>query len=234
VPDPTRRKESVTVPDGTFDLHVWSPAEPAPGVLVLQEIFGVGDYIEAVCARLAEAGYVAAAPDLYWRTAPGFRAVHDEAGLQASFEQVGRLDVPQAIVDSVAALEALSNLSDVAGRPGVLGFCLGGTLAWGVAAQGDPSCCVSYYGSGVPDMLGLVDQVRCPVLFHFGDDDPYIPGERIEAVNEAVGAHRNLALNVERAGHAFDNHAAPMFSVPAAAAAAWAKTLAFLETNLPR
>lgn len=231
---PSRRTESVTVPDGTFDLHVWSPGEPAPGVLVLQEIFGVGEYIEAVCERLATAGYVAAAPDLYWRTAPGFRAGHDEAGLQASFEQVGRLDVPQAIVDAVAALGALGDLPDVAGRPGVIGFCLGGTLAWGVAAQGDPSCCVSYYGSGVPDMLGLADEVRCPVLLHFGDDDPYIPGERIDAVDAVVAGHRNLTLNVEHAGHAFDNHVAPMFSVPAAAAAAWAKTLAFLETNLPR
>ena len=154
--------------------------------------------------------------------------------MQASFEQVGKLDVPQAAVDAVGALGALGDLPDVAGRPGVVGFCLGGTLAWGVAAQGDPSCCVSYYGSGVPDMLGLADQVRCPVLFHFGDSDPYIPGERIEAVNEVVGQHRNLTLNVERAGHAFDNHVAPMFSQPAAAAAAWAKTLAFLETNLPR
>ncbi len=222
------------MPDGTFDLHVWSPGEPAPGVLVLQEIFGVGEYIEAVCERLAAAGYVAAAPDLYWRVAPGFRAVHDEAGMQASFEQVSKLDVPQAAIDAVAALGALGDLPDVAGRPGAVGFCLGGTLAWAVAAHGDPSCCVSYYGSGVADMLGLVDQVRCPVLFHFGDSDPYIPGERIEAVNEVVGQHRNLTLNVERAGHAFDNEFAPMFSEPAAAAAAWSKTLAFLETNLPR
>lgn len=224
----------VTVADGQFDLKIWEPGEPAPGVLVLQEIFGVGDYIEAVCARLAAAGYVAAAPDLFWRFAPGWRADHDEAGMQASFEQVAKLDVPQAIADAVAALGTLGDFPDVAGRPGVLGFCLGGTIAWGVAAAGDPSCAVSYYGSGVPSMLDMAEQVHCPVLFHFGNDDPWIPAAGIEAVNDAVATHRNLTLNVEHAGHAFDNHCAAQFYAEAAARAAWSKTLAFLETNLPR
>jgi len=228
------RTEHVDVADGSFELRVWSPGEPAPAVLVLQEIFGVGEYIEAVCVRLAEAGYIAAAPDLFWRFAPGWRADHDEAGLQASFEQVGRFDFAQGTADAVAALIALGDLPDVAGRPGVLGFCLGGTIAWAVAAAGDPSCCVSYYGSGVPGMLGLAGDVRCPVLFHFGDEDGYIPAEGIEAVNELIGTHSNLALNVEIAGHAFDNHLAAMFHQPAAAASAWAKTLAFLERGLPR
>jgi carboxymethylenebutenolidase len=228
------RTETVTVADGSFVLRVWSPGEPAPGVLVLQEIFGVGEYIEDVCHRLAEAGYVAAAPDVFWRFAPGWRAAHDEAGMNASFQQVQQLDFPLAIADSAAALLALGDLSDVAGRPAVLGFCLGGTLAWGVAAAADPSCCVSYYGSGVPSMLDLADSVRCPVLFHFGANDEFIPSEGVEAVNQLVGSHRNLTLNVELAGHAFDNHAAPMFHEPAAASAAWSKTLAFLETNLPR
>jgi carboxymethylenebutenolidase len=228
------RTARVAVDDGAFDLKIWTPGEPAPAVLVLQEIFGVNDYIEDVCRRLADAGYVAAAPDLFWRFAPGWRAAHDEAGMQASFEQVAKLDVPQAIDDSVAALGALADLPEVAGRPGVLGFCLGGTLAWGVAAAGDPSCAVSYYGSGVASMLGLSDQVRCPVLFHFGNDDPWIPAASVEAVNDVVRTHRNLTLNVEHAGHAFDNHRAAQFYAEAAARAAWSKTLAFLETNLPR
>lgn len=228
------RTETVTVADGSFDLRVWSPGEPAPAVLVLQEIFGVGEYIEAVCLRLAEAGYVTAAPDVFWRFAPGWRADHDEAGLEASVRQVAQLDFPLAIADSAAALDALGDLSDVAGRPGVLGFCLGGTLAWGVAAAADPSCCVSYYGSGVPSMLDLASSVQCPVLFHFGSSDAYIPSDGVEALNAILPSHPNLTLNVELAGHAFDNHVAPMFHDAPAAASAWSKTLAFLERNLPR
>jgi carboxymethylenebutenolidase len=228
------RIHPVTVDGGQFDLHVWSPGEPAPGVLVLQEIFGVNEYIRSVCERLAAAGYVAAAPDLYWRSTPGFAVAHDDAGMQAAFAEVGKLDTQLAIADAVAALGVLGDLPDVAGRPGVIGFCLGGTLAWGVAAAGDPSCAVSYYGSGVPSMLDLADQVHCPVLFHFGNHDPYIPNEGVEALNQLIATRRNLTLNVEEAGHAYDNNFAPQFHVEAAARAAWSKTLAFLETNLPR
>lgn len=234
MPTPSPRAERVTVADGTFDLFVWTPDEPAPAVIVLQEIFGVGDHIEAVCARLAAAGYVAAAPDLFWRSAPGWRPANDEAGMRAGMEQAAKLDTPQAIADAVAATAHLGDLPEVAGRPAVLGFCLGGTLAWGVAATGDPSCAVSYYGSGVPSMLDLAEQVHCPVLFHFGNDDPFIPSAGVEAVNDLIGTRRTFALNVEHAGHAFDNHVAPQFYVEAAARSAWAKTLAFLETHLPR
>jgi carboxymethylenebutenolidase len=99
----------------------------------------------------------------------------------------------------------------------VLGFCLGGTLAWGVAGQGDPELCVSYYGSGVPDMLGLIDQVTCPTLFHFGSDDAYIPSEGVEALNAAIEGRPGFTLNVEQAGHAFDNHESEMFHDEAAA-----------------
>jgi carboxymethylenebutenolidase len=147
------RTTRVAVPDGEFDLKVWDPGELAPAVLVLQEIFGVNEYIWSVCERLAEAGYVAAAPDLYWRSTPGFAVSHDDAGMQSAFAEVGKLDVPTAIADAVAALGALNDLPEVAGRPGVIGFCLGGTLGYLTAAVAAPACCVSYYGSRVPSML---------------------------------------------------------------------------------
>ena len=114
-----------------------------------------------------------------------------------------------------------------------MGFCLGGTLAWGVAANGNPSCCVSYYGSGVPSMLGMIDQVSCPTLFHFGNEDPFIPNEGVDQVGEAIAGRPGFELNVETAGHAFDNHESEMFYNEGAANAAWAKTMAFLATHLP-
>ena len=170
---------------------------------------------------------------MFWRFAPGWEAGHDEAGLAASMQQVGNLDPGKAVADCVAALEHLAGLAEVDGRPGVIGFCLGGTLAFGVAAADNPSVCVSYYGSGVPGMLDRLDDVACPTLFHFGADDAYIPAEGVEALAAAIAAGADLVLNVEAAGHAFDNHEAPMFYDEAAAKAAWSKTMAFLAEHHP-
>ena len=228
------RTESVAVEDGELPLHVWLPeGGSGPGVLLIQEIFGVGPYLRAVAVRLADSGYVVAAPEVFWRFAPGWESGHDQAGLEASMAQVGRMDPALAGADCVAALGALAGLDEVTGTPGVLGFCLGGTLAWAVAAHGEPSVCVSYYGSGVPSMLDLIDSVTCPTLFHFGNADSFIPAEGIEAVNAAIDARPGFVLNVENAGHAFDNHESEMFWDESAAQTAWAKTMAFLGEHLP-
>ncbi len=219
---------------GAMPLHVWvPPAGSGPAVLLIQEIFGVGPYIRAVANRLCEAGYVVGAPEVFWRFAPGWEAGHDEAGLAASMEQVGKLDSAAAATDCVAAFRALRALDEVDGIPGVMGFCLGGSLAWSVAAAAEPAVCVSYYGSGVPSMLDQIDHVACPTLFHFGNADAFIPNDGVEAINAAIDRRPGFVLNVENAGHAFDNHESEMFYDESAAQAAWAKTMAFLGEHLP-
>ena len=223
---------------GSMSLSVWEPAGRQIGaVLLIQEIFGVGPYITAVAERLAEAGYLVGAPDVFWRFAPNWVSEHTEAGLGASIEKVQQLDFPLAVQDCTAALESLAGLAGATGStkaPAVLGFCLGGTLAWGVAAAGDPSCCVSYYGSGVPGMIGMIDQVTCPTLFHFGNADAFIPNDGVEAVGAAIAGREGFTLNVEDAGHAFDNHESEMFWNADAAKAAWAKTMSFLTEHATR
>ena len=121
------RVESVQIPDGTFDLTVWLPdAGTGPGLLLIQEIYGVSDYIRAVGEDLAGLGYVVAAPDLFWRLKPRFQAAHDEAGLAESLELSSRFDAEQGVADAAAALRHLRSLPEVAGGLGVIGFCLGG------------------------------------------------------------------------------------------------------------
>jgi len=230
----TTRTDSVDCGDGSMDLHLWMPDAPAKAaIIVLQEIFGVGPYIRAVAQRLADAGYMVGAPAVFWRFAPNWEADHSESGLGASLATVQQLDFGAAVADCCAALDLLSTQPGIDRAPGVIGFCLGGTLAWAVAANAEPSCCVSYYGSGVPSMLGMIDEVHCPTLFHFGNADPYIPNEGIDALNEAIAGRQGFAVNVETAGHAFDNHESEMFWNEAAASAAWAKTMAFLGLYLP-
>ena len=230
--------ERVERDDGSMDLHLWLPdgadaENPVPGLVLAHEIFGVGDYIVDVAARLTDEGYAVAAPDLFWRFAPGWAASHDAEGLAASLQLVQQLDVQKALEDCVAALDALGARPEVKGKPGIIGFCLGGTLAFGTAIEASPAACVSYYGSGVAGMLDRIDDVICPTLFHFGWRDDYIPGDDVAAVAAAIKGRDGFVLNVEDAGHAFDNHRADMFYVQHAADAAWAKTLAFLDTHLP-
>ncbi|MCU1502485.1 MAG: carboxymethylenebutenolidase [Ilumatobacteraceae bacterium] len=227
---------TLTVPrdGGTMDLFLWTPDSPPKAALILvQEIFGVGPYIRAVAERLAGLGYLVGAPDVFWRFAPGWSAGHDQAGLDESMGMVQQLDFPAAVDDCLAALDVLAAQPGIDAAPGVIGFCMGGTLAWGVAAQGEPGVCVSYYGSGVPSMIELIDQVTCPTLFHFGNADAFLPNEGVEAVAAAIAGRPGFVINVEAAGHAFDNHESEMFYDEAAANAAWTKTVAFLTANVP-
>jgi carboxymethylenebutenolidase len=226
------RTEPVTVDDGTFDLITWLPdSGSGPGVLLLQEIFGVGAYLRSVATRLRDLGFVVGAPDLYWRDQRGFAADHDEAGMGESFALVVGSDPDKMRADCVASLHALAALPEVQGVPGVLGFCLGGTLAWGVAVDADPAWAVSYYGSGVPDLIDLAPQVTCPVLMHFGDRDDFLPLEGVRRVEGAAEDLELVTVRIHDAGHAFDNHEAPGFHDADASAAAWAETVAFLRAH---
>jgi carboxymethylenebutenolidase len=232
----TIRAERISTPDGEFDGHLVLPESGSgPGMIVLQEIFGVGDYIKEATDRLAGLGYVAMAPDLYWRIEPGIAIRHDEAGLGRAFETSQQMDHELAVRDSIDALRALRELPEVTGgHAGVLGFCLGGTLAFQVAINADPDVAVCYYGAGIPGMLDQADRVSCPVLFHWGGSDPYIAREKSDAVCAFAATRPDMECHIqEDGGHAFDNHEAPMFHQPEPAARAWEITKDFLARTLP-
>jgi carboxymethylenebutenolidase len=229
------RVEQVQTPDGPFGLTVWRPeAGTGPGLLLIQEIFGVGDYIREVAQDLAGLGYVVGAPDLFWRIKPGHQAVHDEAGMAESLELAGRFDVEQGVADAAIALAHLRSLPEVAGGIGVIGFCLGGSIAYFLAGQTELDAVVSFYGSSVPDRLEVLELITSPLQFHFGGSDSYIPRDRVASVEQAVAGRDNVELHVEEeAGHAFHNRKAPMFHVPGPAARAWQRTEDFLRRHLP-
>lgn len=230
--DPSR---NVTVPldGGAMDLKVWLPTSGrGPGLILVQEIFGVGEWMATVATELAAEGFVVAAPDLYWRLEPGWTSTHDSEGMGAALAMVQRLDVAAAVADTVAALDALADLDEVTGAPGVIGYCLGGTIAWMAAALGDPSVCVSYYGSGVPDAVDRVEAVSCPTLLHFGGADDFIPVADVDRVQSAVAGVERIELHVhEGGGHAFENDRSG-FHQPEVAARSRALTLAFLHHHL--
>lgn len=233
----TARTDSIAGADGSFDAHVVVPdSGSGPGILVLQEIFGVNAYIKDVCERVAQMGYVAVAPDMFWRLEPGFTVEPDqgEEGMNAAFAKMGAYDFEKAPQDLGAALEHLKALPECSGETALMGFCFGGTLTFVGAAALEPTCAISYYGSGVAGNLDQAGNVSCPIMFHFGSDDPYLPSEDAQAVADRFADVANAQVLVQPgAGHAFDNHMNPMFSNPDAAAKAWESTSAFLAANLP-
>jgi carboxymethylenebutenolidase len=236
----TTREESISATDGgTFAGHLTVPdGGNGPGLVLLQEIFGVGDFMKAKAADLAALGYVVLCPDVFWRVEPGVALPHDEDALQAAFEYVTRysteIDDETKAADLGAALAHLRSLPEVDGhQAGVIGYCLGGTLAFSLACHDEPDACVSYYGSGIADRLSECEHLTCPILFHFGGNDPYIPNEQVDAVRAHLGERPNVEIHVQhQAGHAFENHFAPQFHDPNATAASWPLTVEFLRRNL--
>jgi carboxymethylenebutenolidase len=231
----TTRTETITAPDGgTFAGHLVLPESGSgPGLLVLQEIFGVNEYIRDVCERVAALGYVALAPDVFWRIEPGVEVPHTEEGLGQAYALIGQYDAALGAGDLAAALEHLRALPECDGRAGALGFCFGGTTSFGLALGAAPDTVVSYYGSGVASMLSPDAEPACPVLFHFGANDPFLPMTDVDRVNAWAAGRVGVEVAVQASGHAFDNSFNPMFSDPPAAQAAWERTLDFLARTLP-
>ncbi|GAA4050063.1 dienelactone hydrolase family protein [Nonomuraea soli] len=229
------RTDRIETTDGSFDVHLWIPdAGRGPGIVLPHEIFGVGQYIRDVAADLAGRGYVVAAPDLFWRLHPNWEALPGEEDLRASLDLASRLDFPQAVADCALTAAHLTKLPEVTEGVGTVGFCLGGSIAYALAASVPLRVVLSFYGSAVPDHLGLLDRIACPVFFVFGGSDPYISRDRVAAVEKAAEGRQDVTVYVdESAGHAFHNHQDPAFHHPEAAARVWPGAVDFLARALP-
>jgi carboxymethylenebutenolidase len=205
---------------GLMPVHEWgSTGDDTPGLLLLQEIFGVSDYIKQRASDLAALGYYVIAPELYWRLDE-----NEVEELKQAMEIAGRLDWGQAVTDAVAALD---HLRERGKRTGVVGFCFGGGLAFNVAAVSSPDVIVSYYGSALPRLLNLATKVSATSLHHFGNADTYLDADAVIPALGDAEIHR-----YDGAGHAFDNPM-PVFHHAEASELAWRRTTDFLTRNLP-
>ncbi|MDT7562083.1 MAG: carboxymethylenebutenolidase [Pseudonocardiales bacterium] len=222
---------------GTFDSFCAVPdGGRGPGVLLFQEVFGVNDNMRGLAGRLADEGYLVLVPDMFWRVRPGFESP-DEAGLAEGMSLAGQMDQDLAVHDMSSALGHLLGMPGCTGKVGAVGFCLGGTLTYTCAATArldrrSLAAAVPYYGSGIYQLLDLAGAVECPIMFHYGDRDPYIPAEQVAAIEAAFAGHGNAEVHHYDAGHAFSNWDAPSFYQPDAAEKAWDRTTAFLAKHL--
>jgi carboxymethylenebutenolidase len=230
----TTRWETIPATDGSgsFEAYCAIPdSGSGPGVLLFQEIFGVNDNIRGLCERLAGEGYVVLAPDVFWRIEPRFER-KDESGIGDAFAIVQKLDLPKAIEDIKATHAHLKAMRECTGKVGATGFCLGGGLAYLAATQSKVDAAIPYYGSAINDLLGQVDDLECPTMFHYGNNDAFIPPEKIDEVENAVAGKSNVTFHRYEAGHAFSNWDAPSMYDEKAAGEAWARTLAFFDEHL--
>lgn len=182
---------SITADDGgRFNAYLARPASGGgPALLVLQEIFGVNRHIRDVCDRYAEEGYIALAPDLFWRLEPGIEMDYGEAELKRGVELRSRADLKLMVKDLARAVALARGLPQASGKVGVVGFCFGGRMAYLTAAHTDVDVAVSYYGGGIDQYLDLASSIRCPIMLHWGGQDASIPPAARDAVQAALAGH---------------------------------------------
>ncbi|HEV2521771.1 MAG TPA: dienelactone hydrolase family protein [Candidatus Acidoferrales bacterium] len=230
------RTEKITlqVADGTsMNAYVAAPAEgpKAPGLIVFQEIFGVNAHIRDVAERFARQGYLAIAPELFHRTAPGFEAGY--ADLQVCMPHMQALTPDGVIADARAAFEWLKKNPRVPPDAiACLGFCMGGRSAYLANSALPLKAAVSFYGTAIAPMhLSRAAQQHGPILFFWGGLDSRIPLDQTRAVVDAMTEAKKLFVNVEfsDADHGFFCDARPSYK-ESAAKQAWALALQFLET----
>ena len=221
-------------PNGTLDGYLAAPeAGGAPGVVVIQEIFGVNEHIRSVTDRLAQAGYAALAPDLFWQTQPGFTSGYSPEEIEHARGLRGKIDDGKAVEDVGAALQVLETHPKCrGGKMGATGFCWGGLITYLVAARLKPACASSYYGGGIVNYIGEAQEITNPVMFHFGDQDASIPMDQVEQIKTTLQGRSDVEIFVyPGAGHGFHCEMRGSYD-EASAHQAWDRTMEFFKKHL--
>ena len=231
----TSERISVSVNEGFFDAYLSFPKEEeGPGVLLIQEIFGVNDHIRAVADRLAAEGYVVLAPDLFWRMKPNIELGYEGEDRETALRYYERFDEELAMVDLKHAANALRNHRACTGRIAAMGFCLGGKLTFRLAAQTNLNAAISYYGGKVENHLSEADKIKCRLMMHFGGKDKSIPESALNKIKENLASKSNVSIHVyEEADHGFNCDARATYNKEAADLA-WERSLEVLAKELKK
>lgn len=214
-----------------FDGYLALPASGyGPGIVVLQEIFGVNEYMRSVTDWYAAHGFVALCPDLFWRMERNVELSGSDWDKAIDFYK--RLDETKAVEDSAAALEFLRKHPACSGRAGAVGFCLGGNLAYLLSVRFKPDCAVGYYGVGIEKSLDEATNLSAPLLLHIGGDDQFCPPEAQSQIHAALDSNPLAKIyDYPGMGHAFGRPGGEHYDA-AAAELADLRSLEFFVSNL--
>jgi carboxymethylenebutenolidase len=216
---------------GRFGAYLRKPtAVSAPIVVIAQEIFGITPFIRETADWLVGAGFGCVCPDLYWSVAPNIELdANTPQERDRALALFRDFDMEAGVDDLECTIEYARALPFSNGRVAVVGYCLGGALAFDVATRSLADCSIGYYGVGLEKKGSQVPAIARPAMFHMGTEDHYVPAEARGVLEEHFRHNENVSLHWYRAGHSFARSSSPNFD-EAATTLANARTLELIAT----
>jgi len=226
-------KVSITVNDGFFDAYVsLPPSGSGPGLLLIQEIFGVNSHVRDIADRLAAEGYIVMAPDLFWRMKRGIELGYEGADFDQALKYFEQFDETKGLADLKEAATALRDHKQCTGRVGTIGFCLGGKLVYRLASQFNFNAAISYYPVFVDKHLEEAQRIRCEIAMHFAELDKFVPTATYETIKDALSVKPNFHIYMyDGVDHGFNCDVRESYNVDAAKLA-WTRSLELLNKEL--
>jgi carboxymethylenebutenolidase len=219
---------------GSFSGYLSAPAGgKGPGILVIQEIFGVNKVMRDLADGFAAQGYVALCPDLFWRQEPGIQLTDKtDAEWARAFQLYQGFDEAKGVDDLKASLAHLRGLSSCTGKVGSVGYCLGGKLAYLMATRSDADANVGYYGVGIEKALAEAAKITKPLMLHIAEKDEYCPPAAQQQIKAALGKNpRVTPHSYPGMDHAFARAGGQHYD-KSAAETANRRTAEFFKANL--
>lgn len=220
---------------GSFPAYHAAPpgGGSAPGLVVIQEIFGVNQVMREISDAYAALGYHVLCPDIFWRIEPGIEITDKtQEEWNQAFDLFGKFDAEKGVSDLISTIAHLRSMTNCTGKIGTVGYCLGGKMAYLMAARSDAECSVSYYGVGLEGMLDEKSKITNPYMSHIASKDQFVPPEAQAQITTALSEHAMATLHIyDGQDHAFARHGGQHYD-EAAAKLANDRTAAFFHSHL--
>jgi carboxymethylenebutenolidase len=219
---------------GSMGAYQATPASgKGPVVVVIQEIFGINPWIRSVADRYAQQGYIAIAPDLFWRIKPGIVL---DPSKQDQFQQglayMGQFDFDKGVGDIQAAISHGRKVQGANGKAGAVGFCLGGSLAYATACGTDSNATAGYYPVQIENKLDYAKNIKNPLALHVAENDAFCPPEAQKKIKDTLKSNPKVAVySYPGVGHGFARDGSSDYNKQAADQAN-ARTLELFKKNL--
>lgn len=221
---------------GSFSAYLALPKQtPAPGLVLVQEIFGVNQVMRDLADSYAAEGFVVACPDLFWRIEPGVQLTDKtKEEWDRAFALMNQFlpDFEKGVGDIGATLSHLRTMSETTDKAGAVGYCLGGSLAYATACFTDTNASVGYYPVQIESSLDLAENIKNPLMLHLAEQDGFSSTEAQEKIKAALGPLPTVTIHTyPGVDHAFARKGGDNYDAEAANKAD-ERTLSFLKSNL--